>query len=265
MINYLTTLVRKGLSYSSITTAKSAISTINSLNGEPPLGKHPLVQRFLKGVYNSNPPTPRYTKIWDVGLLIKYFKDLGHNKSLELKHLSYKLVALIAILSASRVNYIASLSVEAMDINDEVCIFYPTKLLKTSRPNFLDKPIRFTAYHSDDRLCVVKTLREYLQRRTLLTKGKQLFISFRKPHLPVHKDTIARWLKTVLLNAGVDTTIFSAHSYRLASTSKADVANIPITDILKQGQWSSEKTWINHYRKDIVDSSDKFAEAMLQQ
>ena len=100
---------------------------------------------------------------------------MGPTKDLALKLLSYKLVALIAILSASRVNYIASLSVEAMDINEEVCVFYPTKLLKTSTPTFLDKPMRFSAYTDDDRLCVVKTLQEYLKRRRLLTKGSKIY------------------------------------------------------------------------------------------
>ena len=63
-----------GLGYNSISSAKSAISTIIALKNEMVLADHPLVQRFMKGVFNAKPPTPRYTKIWDVGKVITYLK-----------------------------------------------------------------------------------------------------------------------------------------------------------------------------------------------
>ena len=112
----------------------------------------------------------------------------------------------------------------------------------------------------------METLKEYLQRRTVLTTSPALFISYVKPHKPVHKETISRWLKHVLLLAGIDTNIFSAHSYRAASTSSTKT-NIPIADILKQGQWSTEKTWCKYYNLDVIHSppySTAFADAILE-
>ena len=263
MVNFLTTLVEKGLSYSSVATAKSAICTVLSLDCSTSLGSHPMLQRFMRGVFHANPPAHRFTKVWDVGQVITYLKGLGDNAVLPLKNLTMKLVALIAILSASRVNYLASLSVDAMDLTDEVCVFYPTKLLKHSRLGYRDNPIRLTAFAPDRRLCVLHTLKEYLVRRSRLTTDPSLFISYRQPHKPVHKDTIARWLKAVLLLAGVDDGVFSAHSYRSASTSKASLADVPISDILRQGQWASERTWIGHYRRELLPTTNAFADAML--
>ena len=47
----------------------------------------------------------------------------------------------------------------------------------------------------------------------------KLPVSYQKPHRPVSKDTVGRWLKMELKLAGKDTSTFSAHSTRTASTS----------------------------------------------
>ena len=56
-------------------------------------------------------------------------------------------------------------------------------------------------------------------------------------------SSFARWLKSVLQSAGVDTSIFTAHSVRGASVSKT--ANMAVTtkDILKAANWSSESVF----------------------
>ena len=111
-----------------------------------------------------------------------------------------------------------------MELTATACKFYLTKLLKHSRPSFQGEPLTFLSYPLDDDLCVIKTLHEYIQRRKHITHA-QFFISYRKPHGPVKKDTISRWLKDVLLLSGIDAKIFSSHSYRAALTSKASVAD----------------------------------------
>ena len=74
VLNYLSTLFENGQGYSSIATAKSAISSILALDCETTIAA--LVHRFMKGVFNSHPPSPRYNVIWDVGLVITYLKFL---------------------------------------------------------------------------------------------------------------------------------------------------------------------------------------------
>ena len=49
----------------------------------------------------------------------------------------------------------------------------------------------------------------------------KLFLSFVIPHKPVSSATLARWIKSYLQLAGIDTSIFSAHSLRGASTTAA--------------------------------------------
>ena len=54
--------------------------------------------------------------------------------------------------------------------------------------------------------------------------------------------------------ASIDITVFTAHSARAASTSKAKENSIPIEDILKKAGWSSVKTFAQFYDKKIINS-----------
>ena len=61
-----------------------------------------------------------------------------------------------------------------------------------------------------------------------------LLITTSKPYSPASKDTIAMWVKSVLHDAGIDITVFTPHSTRSASTSKA-ATKVPIEIVLKKG------------------------------
>ena len=58
-----------------------------------------------------------------------------------------------------------------------------------------------------------------------------------KPYLPVASCTIARWLKKVLEETGIDVNIFSAHLVRGASSSTAALAGVTNKDILEAADW----------------------------
>lgn len=96
--------------------------------------------------------------------------------------------------------------------------------------------------------------------RTSPGHGK-LFLSFQRPHNPVSRCTIARWLCDVIQEAGIDSSIFKAHSTRAASTSAAAKNNLPLGDILKMGDWSSPSTFQRFYYKPVVDVS--YAQTVL--
>ena len=53
-----------------------------------------------------------------------------------------------------------------------------------------------------------------------------------KPFSPVSRDTISRWVKTIMPRAGIDTTKFKPHSTRAASTSAASRNAVPLENIL---------------------------------
>ena len=89
----------------------------------------------------------------------------------------------------------------------------------------------------------------------LRSAESKLFISVIKPHRVVSSSSIARWLKRILEVAGVDTSIFSAHSVRGASSSKASNMGISTNDILIAADWSSESVFETFYYKATQDPS----------
>ncbi|CAB3997174.1 Gag-Pro-Pol poly [Paramuricea clavata] len=76
-------------------------------------------------------------------------------------------------------------------------------------------------------------------------------------------DTISRWIRQTMTNAGVDAQIFKPHSTRAAATSKAKEASVPIQDILNKAGWSSSQTFDKFYHKHIVSNEQTFATAVL--
>jgi hypothetical protein len=61
------------------------------------IGKHPLICRFLKGVFNEIPLTPKFKEVWPVEL--DYLEQLIPFHALKLKDLTLKLVMLIALVT----------------------------------------------------------------------------------------------------------------------------------------------------------------------
>ena len=109
-VNFLSSLFMEGLQYRSINTAGSAVSVTHTQVDGVPIGKHPLVTRLMKGVYNSRPPAPRYSSSWDVGQVTTYLKSMGPSPSL--KHLTLKLAMLMALVEASRTSELAALDLK---------------------------------------------------------------------------------------------------------------------------------------------------------
>ena len=86
--------------------------------------------------------------------------------------------------------------------------------------------------------------------------------SYAKPHGPVSRDTIARWIKQSMKSAGIDTSVFKSHSTRSASTSAAKVADVPTEDIMATAGWRSDSVFARFYNRPVVKQNN-FAEAVL--
>ena len=96
----------------------------------------------------------------------------------------------------------------------------------------------------------------------LIEEQHKLFIATIRPHKPVAASTIARWLRSVLDRAGIDTTIiFKAHSTRGALVSAAANAGITISEIMQSADWSCESTFKRFYYKPV--QSLVFGESIL--
>ena len=136
-------------------------------------------------------------------------------------------------------------------------MFHPMGLAKQSRIGHTQSAIEFQGFSSEV-LCPVKCLKAYEAATVSFRKGSdqdQLFLAISQPHGPVSSSTIARWLKTVMQLAGIDTSKFSAHSTRGASSSAAAMSGVSMHQILETADWSSAKTFKQFYwRRDFIQS-----------
>ena len=74
-------------------------------------------------------------------------------------------------------------------------------------------------------------------------------------HRPVTRATISRWILSLIKEAGIDTTIFKAHSVIGASTTEAANALFPLQEILDMADWSKAATFRQFYCKPIFSST----------
>lgn len=254
-INFLAELFKKGLGYSALNTARSALSSIVSLSDSTSFGTHPLVCRFLKGVFENRPALPRYTRIWDVRIVLEYLKTMQPNETLTLKKLTLKLTMMLALISAQRCQTLKALSLDNISREDDKYVFTFDQLLKTSRPGKHLKPFIVKKYDPDATLCPFKLLTEYIERtKTIRSNSKQLLICFQKPFNVASTDTISRWLKTILKLAGIND--FSGYSTRAASSSAANKASISIEAIMEAAGWSNASTFQKYYNKPLKTKAD---------
>jgi hypothetical protein len=89
------------LGYSAVASTRSTLSSIITLDGQK-LGDHPLVSRFLTGLFNRKPALPWYVETWDPQIILNYIVNLPDNKDLQLKLLTQKLLILMLLTSAQR-------------------------------------------------------------------------------------------------------------------------------------------------------------------
>ena len=213
---------------------------------EVPVGKHPLICRLLKGIYNTRPPQPRYSTTWDVSKVLNYIRPLGLSGSLNLRQLTHKLAMLLALANASRASELHALDIRFISRKDGGVLFTLADHTKTSGPG-KSKRIFLPSLRQDELLCPVVTLWEYLERTTVLRRElHQLFLSFVRPFNPVVKGSIARWLRTLIQEAGV-TGCYTAHSVGGAAASTAFLKGMSVPDIIKVADWSSDSTFKAFY------------------
>ena len=172
--------------YSALNTARCALSTVCFTSGHYTFGQHPLVCRFIKGIFECRPSLPRYQETWDVTVVLDYLAKLGPPEKLSLKNLTLKVVMLMALLSGQRCQTLHTFSIDFMQISSDKCVFFLNSLLKTSRPGKHLTYVEFQAYALDVSLCVVKHVQQYLKHTDILRGDvKQFFISYSKPHKAV--------------------------------------------------------------------------------
>ena len=136
--------------------------------------------------------------------------------------------------------------------------FIISKPLKQSKLGSKPTVVEFVAYPDNPNICVVTTLKAYLDSTSALRGGEQqLFVSYSKQFKPVSRETISRWVKTVMEKSRIDTNLFKPHSSRAAAMAKALLKSVPLEHILSVAGWSSSDTFAKFYKP--VINTDSFS------
>ena len=247
----------KGLEYRTINTHRSALSGVLPPIEGFPVGQHPLV-------LNLRPALPRYQQAWDVNVALDFLRSLPANEGLPLSTLSQKLALLLALTARKRSSELKMLDLRFMRFLPEGVVFQLPGLTKTSSDV---KSVFFAKFDDCGKLCVAHCLQSYIERTKKFRQplapdiAYQLLVSYYRPHKPVKSCSIARWIKTILTRAGINTNVFKSHSTRLASTSKATAGGVPLEEVLRMADWSGTSSFTRFYYRPSF--SDVYARAIL--
>ena len=154
------------------------------------------------------------------------------------------------LLSGQRIKTLTLSEISHITITDSCCTFHINSCVKQTKPENHLAPFEIPAYPPEISVCTKAHLSKYLEM-TKDERGKEsrLLISFQKPFKPVTVDTITRWIRYVMAQAGIVVTRFKPYSGRGASAKSADVS---IDTILTAAGWSRKSTFAKFYNKTIL-------------
>ena len=257
--NFLAEMFDNGLEYSTLNGYRSALSAFHPEIDNHKVGQHPLIKQVMQGVFNGRPPKPKYTDTWEVDSVLSFLKSLGNNSALNLKDLTIKLTMLLALTTAGRGSELKAIDLHyIMYKGDEIVCQIPG-LTKSKRPNKPHVSLSLHKYDVDPSLDVTLCLKQYIDVTKPLRKSKeqetQLLIAIIKPHKPVATCSVARWIKMCLDRTGIDSSKYTAHSTRSATTSKAKAQGLSTEQIIERANWSKAATFYRFYHRETVQSS----------
>ena len=255
---------KKELSFSSISTAKAALSAFITLDGKP-LGQNRYVNQYMTGLAKSLPRAPKYEEIWDPQIVLDFLRKWSPAKLLNLYQLTLKTAILILLVTAQRPQILGKLNLEQMRHAKRTFTFTVTSNLKHQRGYAPATVIQLKAFPADRRVCVENYVRAYIARTKDLRQVQDLFITTTKPHGKASMATISRWVKTGLQLAGINTKTFGPGSTRAAVANKAYDHGVPVETILKKACWARESTFTKWYKKEVKIKVPDFQSVILSQ
>ena len=248
MCNFLAELATQNYSYSSVNSFRACLSHYLQPTEAFEVGNHPTVRRLLRGIFNAQPPRKLRPPIWDVEQVLSHMDAWGASSALPLLRISRRTLLLLLLSSAACFGEIADLNYPPLTRDPYQWEFSLGRgLTKTSRHGHHASTIAFQAFPPDERRCPLAALQAYcsLTERYRRQPGP-LFLTSRRSFGPASKDTLARWVKITLAEAGIDVSRFTAHSTRSTSTTAARLRGVDLARILAAGHWTRTSTFFNH-------------------
>ncbi|XP_071576800.1 uncharacterized protein [Temnothorax nylanderi] len=261
VIKFLMAEFKRGASYGTLNSCRSAIALLLG----PKLGEDPQIRRLFKGITRLRPGRPKYESTWDPQIVLNHLLQWGPNDAITLEKLTYKLVTLLALVTAQRMQTLASIDTRNVRRSTGLIEIKIPDRLKTSKMNKKQPTLIIPFYKENTDVCAASTLEMYLSRtKDLRGTETRLFVALKKPHKSVSSQTLSRWIKKTFKESGVDTDIFDAYSTRHASTSTAKRSGVNIDAIKGAAGWTERSgTFARFYDRNIITDKGTYAKAIL--
>ncbi|VEN52687.1 unnamed protein product, partial [Callosobruchus maculatus] len=236
--------------YGTFNSHRSALSLILHQD----LSNNPLLKRFLKGIARKRPQTPRYNYTWDPGVVLRYLEGVEGSSSLKL--LSRKAVTLLALVTGGRLQTISLIRLSNIVSSAEQIQIYITDRIKTTFASKTQPCLHIPFFPGNKSICPASTLLNYIDATEGLRQNEDyLFLTYAGKHRRATKETISRWVKCTLKEAGVDTSLFKPHSTRHSASSAAKRAGVSIEEICRTAGWSEgTATFARFYDRPLQDT-----------
>lgn len=130
-----------------------------------------------------------------------------------------KICLLLTLTSAESGSELVTHDLRFMNYHPEGVEFNLPKFTKSVRFGKQLKVSFHASFPQDKLLCPCECLKAYEARTAAfrpLDPGQptKLFLATIRPHKPVRFPTLAKWIRNLLSNSGIDSTIFKGHSTR---------------------------------------------------
>lgn len=263
ILEFLNSLFLEGKTYSLLNSHRSALSFIFQIGDKD----MKLISRYLKGIYNERPSKPKYNYTWDPHPVLLYLSSLFPLEELSLKSLTVKLCTLLALVSGHRMQTFSKIKIDNITHQQEKIEIFIKDRLKTSGPRNQQPVLLLPFFTENPRLCVASTLTAYIAKTNgLRPKGEDtLLLTVKRPHHAASSQTISRYVKMGLAASGIDTSVYTAHSTRHASTSAAFRAGVDIDAIRRTAGWTkTSHTFCRFYNRPLMPDPQTFAQGVLQ-
>ena len=258
------------LRMSTIRQHKSCIcTTIRQTTGRDH-SRDTILTNLVKGMEKEAPPPKSRIPAWNLNVVLEAlsrppFEPLNE---VDIKHLTFKTVFLVAWGTAARVSEIHALAMDRDHLRFEqtnkwVELTASVEFLaKNQLANQPPRKFRLQALKNKKILCPVRAVRIYLDKTKDLRKDRtKLFISMVKSSTKIIGIRgISRWLRDTIVECyrmgapqDMDDTLGAhAHEVRALAASLAVAGHRPIKEVMRAAYWRSESCFTKFYLKDMA-------------
>ena len=270
-------LFHEGKRVNTIKNYRSAIAVVHrGFTDGSTVGSSQVLQQLLRGMVNSRPMARPLPPTWSINGVLRALAgepyEPLHAAPLEL--LTRKTLFLVAAATGRRRSCLQALTVKPGHIRFEGhgvrLIPDPEFLPKNQTLDFLPGDLFIPEISSassvpeDRKWCPVRALKWYLHRTKDIRASQRLFVLPRNPFTAASKDTISRWIVSLIAKHAKPGESIRAHDVRAHASSTAWFRGVPLLDIMKAAAWKTPSSFVSTYLTNVISSEGVFPTSVLR-